>query len=147
MENNNNLTARVIVSEINGYRFKGDTLGFLASFLGYCNDRTTFGVPRKCCPFDDDILCEFGKLTVRVSDAAIEPDSNNGVYLAFYTIEQTDEEYTVCVTSYWYDEEYDEISPSLYCTPTFATFDITAPRDLEELCDCIGVTFSPSFFE
>lgn len=143
MENNNTIITRVIMDEINGYRFKGDTLEFLASFLDYCNDRTTFGVPRKCHPFDSDMLCEFGTLTVLVSDAAIEPGSDNE-YLAFYTIEETDEEHTVCVTSYWYDKEYDEISPSLYCTPTF---DVSNPRDLEELCDCIGVTFAPSFFE
>ena len=144
MENNNNLTARVIVSEINGDIFEGDILEFLASFLGYCNDRTTFGVPRKCRPFDDSILCEFGKLTVQVSDAAIEPDSNNGVYLALYTIEQTDEEYTVCVTSYWYDEEFGEVSPAVYYAPTF---DVSDPYDLETLCDYIGVTFASSFFE
>lgn len=142
MENNNTITARVIVNEINGYRFKSDILGFLASFLDYCNDRTTFGVPRKCYPLDGDMLCEFGTLTVRVSDAAIEPDSNG--YLALYTIEETDENYTVRVTPYWCDEEHGEVSPSLYYVPTF---DVSNPCDLEELCDYIGVTFARSFFE
>lgn len=138
-----NLTTRVIANEIDGYIFKGDTLEFLASFISYCNDRTTFGVPHKCCLFDSDMPLEFGTLTVRVSDAAIDTSFSNG-YLCFYTIEKTDEKHTVCVTPYFYDEEFDEVSPELYYTPTF---DVSNPHDLETLCDYFGVMFAPSFFE
>lgn len=137
----NNLTARVIVNEIDGYRFKGDTLDFLESFIGYCNDRTLFGVPRQCRPFDDDMPCEFGTLTVRVSDAAIETGYSNG-YL--FAIKETDEDYTVCVTPYLYDEEFDETYPAIPCT---LTFDVSTPRDLKRLCEYIAVTFAPSFFK
>lgn len=137
-----NLTARVIMNEIDGYIFKGDTLEFLASFIGYCNDRTTFGVSRKCRLLDDDMTIEFGTLTVRVSDAAIDTSSNE--YLCFYKIEETDEKHTVCVTPYWYDEEFDEISSELYYTPTF---DVSNSHDLETLCDYLGIVFAPSFFE
>lgn len=86
----------------------------------------------------------FGTLTVRVSDAAIEPDFSNG-YLYLYTIEKTDEEHTVCVTPCWHDEEFDETYPA--AVPCTLTFDVSNPCDLKRLCEYIGVTFAPSFFE
>ena len=138
---NNKLTARAIMNEINGDMYNGDALEFLASFLYYCNERTTWGVPRKHSPLDSDMVCEFGTLTVRATDVAIETGFSSA-YL--YTIEETDEEHTVCVTSYMYDEEFNEISPDVYYTPTF---DVSNLCDLKRLCEYIGVTFAPSFFE
>lgn len=137
----NNLTARVITNEIDGHVFEGDTLEFLASFLDYCNDETIWSVPRKCCPLDSDMLCEFGTLIVRVSDAAIETGYSNGY---FFAIKETDEDYTVCVTPYLYDEEFDETYPVIPCT---LMFDVSNPRDLKRLCEYIAVTFAPSFFK
>lgn len=142
MENNNStITARAIMDEIDGDMYEGDTLEFLASFLSYCNDRTTFGVPRMCCPLDSDMPMEFGALTVRVSNVAIETDFSD---VFVYIIEETDQDYTVCVTPYVYDEEFDEKYPAIPC---ILTFDVSDPSGLERLCDYIGVTFAPSFFE
>lgn len=142
MENNNNtLTARVIVNEIDGDMYEGDALEFLESFLYYCNDRTTWGVPRYCCPLDGDMPLEFGALTVRVSDIARETGFSDTF---FYSIEETDKNYSVCVMPYVYDQEFNEIYPAIPCT---LTFDVSDPHDLKRLCEYIGVTFAPSFFE
>lgn len=138
---NNNLTTRVIMNEIDGNMYEGDALERLASFLSYCNERTTFGVPRHCCPLDSDMLLEFDALIVHVSDVAIEAGFSNSYC---YAIEETDEAHTVRVTSYLYDNEFDELYPDVYDTPTF---DVSDPRDLATLCGYIGVTFSPSYFE
>ena len=136
-----NLTARVIVNEIDGDIYEGDTLEFLASFLDYCNERTTWGVPRKHSPLYSDISLEFGTLMVRMSDVAIETGFSSA-YL--YTIKETGEGHTVCVMPYVYDNEFEELSPAIYYSPAF---DISDPCDLKTLCDYIGVTFAPSFFE
>lgn len=137
----NNVTTHTIISEIDGDMFEGETLEFLASFLDYCNDRTTWGVPRHHCPLDSGMLLKFGTLTVQVSYFALDTGFSDE---CMYTIEETGNLYHVCVTPYAYDEEFDEMHPA---ADFFPTFDISNPRDLEKLCNYIGVTFSPSFFE
>lgn len=136
-----NLTARIIVNEIDGYRFNGYMLDFLASFLDYCNYRTTWGVPRKHSPLDDAMLFQFRILTVFVSDIARETGFSNQY---MYRLKETGYQYHVSVTPYVYDKEFEETYPSV---DFFPTFDVSDPRDLEKLCNYIGVTFSPSFFE
>ena len=138
---NNKLTARAIMREIDGDMYNGDIFDFLASFLYYCNERTTWGVPGKYSPLDSDMPLEFGALTVRVSDIARETGFSDTF---FYGIEETGENYSVCVMPYVYDEEFGEVSPAVYYAPTF---DVSDPHDLKRLCEYIGVTFAPSFFE
>lgn len=138
----NNVTMRTIINEIDGDMFEGETLEFLASFLDYCNDRTTWGVPRHHCPLESySMIYEFSILTVPVSLYAMETGFDEN-YL--YRIEEAGSQYQVSVTPYGYNAEFDEISPAVYFPPTF---DVSDPRDLEKLCNYIGVKFSPSFFE
>lgn len=130
-----------ILNEIDGDMYEGDALEFLESFLYYCNDRTTWGVPRMCCPLDGDMPLEFDTLTVRMSDIAMETGYSDKY---MYTIEETDENYNVCVMPYFYNDEFEEIYPAINYR---LTYDISDPRELERLCDYIGVTFAPSFFK
>ena len=139
----NNVTAQVIVDTIEE-TFEGEMLEFLASFIDYCNDRTMWGVPRKCRPLDSDIDISFGILTVRVSDAAIECDYSAE---CLYTVEEElmneDNQYLVYVTPYAYDEECNEMLP---CICISLPFKVTEPKELKKLCDYIGVEFQPSYF-
>lgn len=133
-------TMNIITNTINDYSFNGNTLDFMASFFSYCNDRTTFGVPRMVGPLDNDMSVEFGILTLQVSDIAAETGFSDKY---IYTIEETDEQYTVHVTSYIYDNDFEETCPAV---DYILTFDISDPHELERLCNYIGVTFEPSYF-
>ena len=138
----NNVTKQTIIDTIDE-TFNGETLEFLASFIDYCNDRTAWGAPRMCCPLNSDMIISSGTLDVRVSDEALETEYSVN---CLYSIEETldeDNSYLVYVTPYAYDGEYYETTPYVYFPLSYKIVD---PRELERLCDYIGVAFQSSYF-
>ena len=141
----NNVTAQVIIDTIEE-TFEGETLEFLASFFDYCNDRTRYGVPCRCCPLNSDMNIAFGTLTVNVSNSALETGYS---VECLYTIEEeapcNDNPYYVYVTPYAYDDEEYFTTTEYACFQL--TFNVVDPRELERLCSYIGVAFQFSYFE
>lgn len=134
------ITCLDIINEIED-TWGGDTMDFIASFIGYCNEETFFGVPRKVSPLDSAIVPSFGTIELRVSDVASDYYEE-----CAYTLEQLVDDandYSVYVTSYAYDEEYEEV---YVCTDYAPSFDVTDPYELKELCRYVGVEFQASYF-
>lgn len=138
----NNVTTFDILDTI-GSIFDGDVMDFLASFIDYCNDRTFFGVPRKCAPLDGGIVPQFDTITLQVSDAAIDYDYCVECAYELKQLIDSTSEYDVYVTPYIYDAEYEEVSISTSYIPKF---DVSHPADLKKLCYYVGVTFQPDYF-
>lgn len=139
---NNDVTARDIIATIeDDVCFKGEVLEFLQWFLDYCNKRTTFGVSSMHSPLDSDMPISFGSvLTLQVSDIAIECDYSDEFR---YEIVET-EGYRVALTPYVYDSEFNEVLPSVWY---LLEYNVADPADLKALCERVGVTFQPSYFE
>lgn len=134
------VTSESIFDAIDCY-YSGDVPAFLAAFIGYCNDRTTFGVPRKHSPLGE-VRYEFDSVLCETCDVLQDMDECEPALVELQDASEADS-FAVYATRYYRDSDTGELLPVDWA-PYFI---LTAPEELASLCGYVGVNFCSDFFE